>query len=121
VDVDNDGWLDLVITNYVQWDPKLEPACGTAQKPGYCNPGAYHDTPNQLFLNRHNGTFADITESSGLGAQNGKGMGVAVADYDGDGLMDIFVANDSVPNFLFHNLGHGKFEEVSHAGRRGAQ
>jgi hypothetical protein len=113
VDVDNDGWLDLVVSNYVQWDPKLEPACGTAQKPGYCNPGAYHDTPNQLFLNRHNGTFADITESSGLGAQNGKGMGVAIADYDGDGLMDIFVANDSVPNFLFHNLGHGKFEELS--------
>jgi hypothetical protein len=113
VDVDNDGWLDLVVSNYVQWDPKLEPFCGTRQNPGYCNPGAYHDTPNQLFLNKHDGTFADITESSGLGAQNGKGMGVAVADYDGDGLMDIFVANDSVPNFLFHNLGHGKFEEVS--------
>ena len=59
------------------------------------------------------GTFTDITASSGLGAYLGKGMGVAVADYDGDGLMDIFVSNDSVPNFLFHNLGHGKFEEVS--------
>ena len=112
VDIDNDGWLDLVVTNYVQWDPKLEPTCGTAQKPLYCHPKAYHDTPNQLFRNNHDGTFTDITESSGLGAQLGKGMGVAVADYDGDGLMDIFVANDSVPNFLFHNLGHGKFEEV---------
>ncbi len=112
VDVDNDGWLDLVVSNYVQWDAKLEPACGTAEKPGYCNPGAYHDTPSQLFRNNRDGTFTDITESSGIGAQLGKGMGVAVADYDGDGLMDIFVANDSVPNFLFHNLGHGKFEEV---------
>ena len=112
VDVDNDGWLDLVVSNYVQWDPKIEPSCGTAKKPLYCHPGAYHDTPNQLFRNNHDGTFTDITESSGLGAQFGKGMGVAVADYDGDGLMDIFVANDSVPNFLFHNLGHGKFEEV---------
>jgi hypothetical protein len=112
VDVDNDGWLDLVVSNYVQWDPQLEPRCGSPQEPSYCHPSAYHDTPNQLFRNNHDGTFADITESSGLGGQLGKGMGVAVADYDGDGLMDIFVANDSVPNFLFHNLGHGKFEEV---------
>jgi hypothetical protein len=112
VDVDNDGWLDLVVSNYVQWDPKLEPSCGTPKKPLYCHPSAYHNAPNQLFRNNHDGTFTDITESSGLGGQFGKGMGVAVADYDGDGLMDIFVANDSVPNFLFHNLGHGKFEEV---------
>jgi enediyne biosynthesis protein E4 len=112
VDIDNDGWLDLIVTNYVQWDPKLEPRCGSPQQPLYCDPGAYHGTPNQLFRNNHDGTFTDITESSGLGAQIGKGMGVAIADYDGDGLMDFFVANDSVPNFLFHNLGHGTFEEV---------
>ena len=112
VDIDNDGWLDLVVSNYVQWDPKVEPQCGTPEHPLYCHPSAYHDTPTQLFRNNHDGTFTDITESSGLGAQLGKGMGVAVADYDGDGLMDIFVANDSSPNFLFHNLGHGKFEEV---------
>lgn len=112
VDIDNDGWLDLVVSNYVQWDPKVEPKCGTDKKPLYCHPGAYHDAPNQLFRNNHDGTFTDISESSGLGSHFGKGMGVAVADYDGDGLMDIFVANDSVPNFLFHNLGHGKFEEV---------
>ena len=113
VDVDNDGWLDLVVSNYVQWDPKSEPKCGTAQKPLYCHPGAYHDSHSQLFRNNHDGTFTDITESSGIGARFGKGMGVAIGDYDGDGLMDIFVANDSVPNFLFHNLGHGKFEEVA--------
>jgi hypothetical protein len=112
VDVDNDGWLDLVVSNYVQWDAKAEPKCGTEKQPLYCHPGAYHNTPNQLFRNNHDGTFTDITESSGLGGHLGKGMGVAVADYDGDGLMDIFVANDSVPNFLFHNLGHGQFEEV---------
>lgn len=112
VDVDNDGWLDLVVSNYVQWDPAIEPACGTAERPLYCHPAAYHDTPNQLFRNNHDGTFTDITHSSGIGAQLGKGMGVAVADYDGDGLMDIFIANDSVPSFLFHNLGHGKFEEA---------
>ncbi len=113
VDVENDGWLDLVVSNYVQWDSQIEPKCGTAKKPLYCHPSAYHDAHNQLFHNNHDGTFTDITESSGIGAQFGKGMGVAVADYDGDGLMDIFVANDSVRNFLFHNLGHGKFEEVA--------
>src|SRR5579872_1855939 len=110
--IDNDGWLDLVVTNYVQWDPKLEPRCGPPQQQLYCRPDAYHDTPNQLFRNNHDGTFTDITESSGLGAHLGKGMGVAIGDYDDDGLMDIFVANDSVPNLLFHNLGHGKFDEV---------
>ena len=113
VDVDNDGWLDLVVSNYVQWDPKVEPRCGPPDQPLYCDPSAYHDAPAQLFRNNHDGTFTDISESSGLAAQLGKGMGVAVADYDGDGLMDIFIANDSVPNFLFHNLGHGKFAEVA--------
>jgi hypothetical protein len=112
VDVDNDGWLDLVVVNYVQWDAKLEPRCGTPQQPLYCHPSAYHETPNQLFRNNHDGTFTDITDSSGLGAHLGKGMGIAVADYDGDGRMDFFVTNDSMPNFLFHNLGKGKFEEV---------
>jgi enediyne biosynthesis protein E4 len=112
VDIDNDGWLDLVVSNYVQWDAKQEPICGTPQQQLYCRPDAYRDTPDQLFRNNHDGTFTDITQSSGLGSHLGKGMGIAVADYDGDGLLDIFVANDSVPNFLFHNLGHGKFEEV---------
>ena len=113
VDIDNDGWLDLVVSNYVQWNPKAEPRCGTPDQQLYCDPSAYHNTPAQLFRNNHDGTFTDITNSSGLGSQLGKGMGVVVADYDCDGLMDIFLANDSVPNFLFHNLGHGKFEEVA--------
>jgi enediyne biosynthesis protein E4 len=113
VDVDNDGWLDLFVTNYVQWDPRLEPRCGAPDHPLYCDPSAYHGTPDQLFRNNRDGTFTDITESSGIGAYIGRGMGVAVADYDGDGLPDIFVANDTVPNFLFHNLGRGKFEEVA--------
>lgn len=113
VDIDNDGWLDLVVTNYVQWDPELEPRCGTPQHPLYCDPSAYHGTPDQIFRNNHDGTFTDITSSSGVGTSIGRGMGVAIADYDNDGLPDIFVANDTVPNFLFHNLGHDKFEEVA--------
>ena len=112
VDVNNDGFLDLFVTNYVQWDPKLEARCGPEHEPQYCDPSAYRATPNQLFLNHHDGTFTDISTSSGIAAHLGKGMGAAMADYDGDGRMDIFVANDTQPNFLFHNLGNGKFEEV---------
>jgi hypothetical protein len=112
VDVDNDGWLDLLVADYVQWDPQREPTCGSLQHRLYCHPSAYRGSPNLLFRNNHDGTFSDITDASGLAAHIGKGMGVAIADYDGDGRSDIFVANDSVPNFLFHNLGGGKFEEV---------
>jgi hypothetical protein len=112
VDVDNDGRLDLFVTNYVGWDPATEPACGSSEHRLYCHPSAYPARPNQLFHNDGNGTFSDISDSSGIGRSIGKGMGVAVADYDGDGKMDIFVANDSMRNFLFHNLGGGKFEEV---------
>lgn len=112
VDVDNDGYLDLFVTNYVAWDPAKEPRCGTPEHRLYCHPSAYAGRPNQLFRNNGNGTFTDISRESGIAKSIGKGMGVAVADYDGDGRMDILVANDSMRNFLFHNLGNGKFEEV---------
>lgn len=112
VDIDNDGKLDLFVTNYVAWDPAKEPRCGTPEHRLYCHPSAYPGRPNQLFHNNGDGTFTDISESSGIARSIGKGMGVAIADYDGDGKMDVFVANDSMRNFLFHNLGGGKFEEV---------
>ena len=112
VDVDNDGYLDLFISNYVDWEPAKEPVCGTPEHRLYCHPSAYAGRPNQLFHNNHDGTFTDISVPSGIAASIGKGMGVAFADYDGDGLMDVFVANDSVRNSLFHNLGNNKFEEV---------
>ncbi|HET8549693.1 MAG TPA: CRTAC1 family protein, partial [Bryobacteraceae bacterium] len=79
----------------------------------YCHPRMYNKLPNQLFLNNGDGTFRDISASSGIRAHPGKGMGAAVADYDDDGLMDIFVANDKVYNFLFHNKGSSKFEEIA--------
>jgi hypothetical protein len=81
-------------------------------KAEYCHPKFYKETPNELFLNNGDGTFEDISASSGIRAHPGKGMGVGVADYDGDGRPDIFVANDKMFNFLFHNLGNNKFEEV---------
>ena len=111
-DADNDGWLDLFVSNYVGWDPKREPACGLTTNRFYCHPDAYPGRPNQLFRNNHDGTFTDISQSSGIARSIGKGMGVVFGDFNHDGRMDVFVANDSVRNFLFENLGGGKFREV---------
>ena len=111
-DMDNDGWPDLFISNYVKWDPATEPACGSPEQRFYCHPGVYQGNTHQLFRNNRDGTFSDISATSGIGAQIGKGMGVAFADFNGDGLTDIYVCNDSMRNFLFENLGNGKFREV---------
>jgi enediyne biosynthesis protein E4 len=112
VDVNNDGLLDLVVINYLQWDLKTEKLCPFAGANDYCNPQFYQGLPNQLFLNRGDGTFEDVSEKWGLRDHVGKGMGVGVADYDLDGRPDLFVTNDTSYNFLFHNTGQ-KFEEVA--------
>jgi enediyne biosynthesis protein E4 len=112
VDVNNDGLLDLVVINYLQWDVSEETLCAFAGAYDYCTPGRYKGQPNQLFLNRGDGTFEDVSEKWGLRAHVGKGMGVGIADYDLDGRQDIFVTNDTSYNFLFHNTGQ-KFEEVA--------
>ena len=112
LDYDHDGRLDLFVSNYVVWDAEKEPRCGTPERQYYCHPNAYQGLPNQLWHNNGNGTFSDVSQASGIGGHTGKGMGVAFADMDGDGLTDIFVANDSVRGVLFHNQGHGKFEEI---------
>ena len=113
VDVNNDGKLDLFVVNYLSWDGSKEPDCKFNGKPEYCHPKFYKELPNQLFLNKGDGTFVDISEQAGIRAHPGKGMGVAIADYDSDGLPDIFVANDKLFNFLFHNKGNNNFEEVA--------
>ena len=114
VDVNNDGLLDLFVVNYLAWDPKTEPSCEAAQdKLDYCHPKFYKPTPNQLFLNNGDGTFRDVSAESGIRAHPGKGMGIGVADYDLDGLMDFFVPNDKMYNSFFHNKGGGRFEEIA--------
>jgi hypothetical protein len=113
VDVNNDGLLDLFVVNYLKWDASHEPDCRFNGKPEYCHPKFYQELPNQLFLNKGDGTFVDVSDKAGIRSHLGKGMGVAVADYDGDGLPDIFVANDKLFNFLFHNKGNLRFDEVA--------
>lgn len=113
-DYDNDGLLDLFLARYVAWDPKTEPYCGEF-KPGfrtYCHPKHYEPLPNALYHNEGGGRFRDVSIESGIDRYRGKGMGVAFGDYDGDGKLDIFVANDTMPNFLFRNAGKGKFSET---------
>ena len=115
VDYDNDGRLDLFVVNYVKWDPAAEVFCGDAERRirTYCHPRFYEPLPDLLYHNNGDGTFSDVSAAAGIAAHRGKGMGVAIADYDHDGYMDVFVANDTVPNFLFHNERNGSFRETA--------
>jgi len=116
-DADNDGHLDLFLVNYCKWDPAREPFCGDARAGyrTYCHPKYYEGLPNTLLRNRGDGTFEDISASSGIARHTGKGMAVAFADYDHDGRLDILVTNDTTPNFLFHNDGALRFHEAGMA------
>jgi enediyne biosynthesis protein E4 len=115
LDYDNDGWLDLFVVNYAHWTPDFDRYCGERDRNlrVYCHPKYFEGLSNNLYRNRHDGTFEDVSVKSGIAAHIGRGMSVAFADYDNDGLTDIFVTNDNLPNFLFHNKGDGTFEEVA--------
>ncbi len=112
VDYNNDGLLDLFVANYCQWNAATEPPCVINGSRVACNPRYYKPLPNTLYRNNGDGTFTDVSEQTGIAKHLGKGMGIGIADYDGDGFPDIFVANDTLPNELFHNLGGKRFEEV---------
>ena len=114
-DYDNDGRLDLFVVNYLKWSPEVAPYCGDPVRKlrAYCHPRFFDGLPNTLYHNRGDGTFEDVSEKAGIATQIGKGMSVAFADYDGDGFSDAFVTNDKLPNFLFRNLGNGKFAELA--------
>jgi len=113
-DYNNDGFLDLWVVNYCKWKVNEDPYCPL--KSGvraYCAPKYYAPLRSTLYRNNGNGTFTDVTDEAGLAQHLGRGMSVSFADYDGDGFLDAFVANDNTPNFLFHNLGGKRFEEVA--------
>jgi hypothetical protein len=110
-DYDNDGKLDLFVTRYMEWDLQHNKDCG-GNFHTYCPPGEFPRTTNILYHNRGDGTFEDVSQRSGIAAKKGHGLGVAFADYDGDGFTDIYVANDGMQQYLFHNNGNGTFTEV---------
>lgn len=112
-DYDNDGMLDLFVVNYLSWSVGTDPVCDTAGPRDYCHPKHYTGTPNRLYRNLGDGTFADVSSAAGIRDHVGKGMGAAIADFDGNGFTDVFVTNDKLPNFLFSNTGAGRFEETA--------
>lgn len=110
-DYDNDGKLDLFVTRYMDWDTKHSHDCG-GNYHTYCPPEEFPATTNILYHNNGDGTFTDVSKTSGIAAKKGRALGVAFADYDGDGFTDIYVANDGMQQYLFHNNGNGTFSEV---------
>jgi hypothetical protein len=114
-DFDNDGKLDLFVARYVEWTFDEDRFCGE-HKPGgrsYCHPDNFRGTTNILYHNNGDGTFTDISQGAGIANPAGKSLGVAFADFDGDGWPDIYVANDSVQCFLYRNNRDGTFRDVS--------
>src|SRR5437667_353859 len=130
LDYNNDGLLDVFLVNggrltspmqvpekfdranprYLEWDTKHSKACGGAWRT-YCPPAEFPATTNLLYRNRGDGTFQDVSQKSGITVKKGRALGVAFADYDDDGFMDVFVANDGMQQYLFHNNGNGTFTE----------
>ncbi len=115
LDYDHDGWLDLFVCRYVDFRFETNPYCGE-KRPGYreyCHPRGFSGVTNLLYRNQRDGSFRDASAESGIAGHVGKALGAAIADYDGDGLIDLYVANDSVPAFLFRNAGQGRFVETA--------
>jgi hypothetical protein len=114
-DYDNDGKLDLLVVRYTRWSAADDRFCGDAARGLriYCHPKYFEGLPAVLYHNLGNGVFEDVSKKSGIAKYPGRGMSVAFADYDRDGFTDVFVTNDGMPNFLFHNRGDGTFEETA--------
>ena len=113
IDYNNDGLLDLFVVNYLDYDIHTAALCNMEGAPAYCSPNGFRGTSNILYRNNGDGTFTDVSAQSHISQYVGKGMGVAFADFDDDGFTDIFVSNDTFPNFLLHNNGDGTFTDVA--------
>jgi len=112
-DYDNDGRLDLFVCRFVDFEKSKNRPCGAGGKPEYCIPRLYQPMPSWLFHNNGDGTFSNVSKPSGIAHSLGKAWGVVAADINNDGRMDLFVANDTVANFLFMNRGGGRFEQIA--------
>ncbi len=112
-DYNNDGLLDLLVVNYLNYNIKTATHCVQQGLPAYCSPVDFLGTPNILYRNNGDGTFTDVSEPSHISKYVGKGMGLAFADYDNDGFTDIFVSNDTFENYLLHNNEDGTFTNVA--------
>jgi enediyne biosynthesis protein E4 len=113
-DYDNDGKLDLFVTHYIDWSIAKDQYCTLDNKnKSYCTPQTYKGESSTLFHNKGDGTFENVTKRAGLHDPTGKSLGVAMLDYDNDGWMDLFVANDTEPNKLYHNNHNGTFTDVA--------
>jgi hypothetical protein len=115
LDYDADGWLDLFVVNYVHWSIDSEHECFTdAGRPDYCGPNSYaQPAQDRLYHNLGDGSFEDVSQKAGLGTAFGNGLGVVPGDFDGDGRIDVFVANDGLPDQLWRNRGDGTFEDMA--------
>ncbi len=111
-DYDHDGRLDLIVANYLDFTPERNLICAEAGHRSYCHPNKYRGQAPTLFHNNGNGTFTDVSRSSKIGLKAGNGLGVVCFDFNGDGWTDVFIANDSMENFLFANRGDGTFQEI---------
>lgn len=114
-DADLDGDLDLYVVHYVDFAYDNNEICGVKERGrrSYCHPYVYRPLRDRFYRNQGDGTFVDATVEAGFGEVSGNGLGVVWGDFDGDGWPDLYVANDMTPNFLFHSLGEGRFEEVA--------
>jgi len=113
LDYDRDGWLDLFVGNYLSWRVESNTPCFTPSgRPDYCSPNVYQPQPSRLLRNNHDGTFSDVTTASGIGREFGPALGISTADFNGDGWIDVYVANDGQPNQLWINQRNGTFRNT---------
>ena len=122
VDIDRDGWLDLFVGQYLNYSIAGNVVCySVSGQRDYCPPSAYRARPSHLFRNNRDGTFSDITAAAGMATEFGPALGISTADFNRDGWIDLYVANDGAPNQLWINQRNGRFTNTALLAGRGGQ